>query len=104
MSRSLDDQLRARPVDEGRVAPIESSLRLEVRAARLRDIRASRSITQVALADELNITQNRVSAIEHGLIEKTQVDTLRRYVEALGGRLTIAAEFGSESYVLTDEL
>jgi transcriptional regulator with XRE-family HTH domain len=102
MTRSLDEQLRLRPVNEERVAGIENSLRGEVRTARLRDIRATREITQQALAGELKISQNRVSAIEHGQIDKTQVDTLRRYVEALGGRLTIAAQFGSETYLLSD--
>ena len=102
MTRSLEEQLRLRPVDEERGAVIESSLRGEVRAARLRDIRAAQDITQQALAGELKVSQNRVSAIEHGQIDKTQVDTLRRYVEALGGRLTIAADFGSETYLLSD--
>ena len=55
-------------------------------------------MTQVELAKELSVTQNRVSAIERGDIDHTQVDTLRRYVQALGGKLEVAVSFGDESF------
>ena len=40
--------------------------------------------------------QRRVSKIEHGDIEHTRVDTLRRYAEALGGTLHIEIEVGGK--------
>lgn len=103
MSRTLEEQLKRRPVDEKRVAAIESEIRQEVRAVRLREIRAAYAITQEALARQLKVSQNRVSRIERGDIDRTQVETLRRYIEALGGELTIEATFGSERYVLTTQ-
>ena len=42
------------------------------------------------------MSQNRVSRIEHGDIERAQVDTLRKYVEALGGTLHVEVEYGDE--------
>lgn len=100
MTRTLKEQLARRPVDEKRVEQLAQELRQEVRAARLREIRVEQNLTQVELALLLSISQNRVSQIEHGDIDKTKVDTLRRYVEALGGNLTIEATFGDTRYVI----
>lgn len=102
MSRTLKEQLERRPVDENRVAVIESELRHEVRTARLKEIRSAHAGNQKSLAQQLQVSQNRVSRIERGEIDRTQVETLRRYIEALGGELTIEAKFGSKRYILTD--
>jgi hypothetical protein len=45
-------------------------------------------------------TQARVSRIEKGQLARGEVDTLAAYVQALGGKLKIIADFGDESYVL----
>ena len=50
------------------------------------------------MAKVLVVSQKRVSNIEHGAVERAQVDTLRRYVEALGGTLLVEAKFGDETY------
>ncbi|WP_216353774.1 helix-turn-helix domain-containing protein [Arthrobacter sp. SRS-W-1-2016] len=42
------------------------------------------------------MSQNRVSRIEHGDIDRAQVDTLRQYVDAVGGRLRVEVELGDE--------
>lgn len=68
------------------------------RAARLKEIRASRRLTQTDLADRLHLGQNRVSAIERGDIDHSRVETLRRYVEALGGTLAVTATFDDTTY------
>ena len=47
---------------------------------------------------ELDVTQNRVSRIERGDLDKTQVDTLRRYVEALGGHLRLVVDIGDDTF------
>jgi transcriptional regulator with XRE-family HTH domain len=62
----------------------------------LRELREASHLTQVELAQRLDVSQNRVSRIEHGDIERVQVDTLRRYVEALGGTLRVEVEYGGE--------
>lgn len=47
---------------------------------------------------QLSVSQNRVSKIERGDIDKAQVDTLRRYVEALGGTLHLEVRIGNDTF------
>jgi hypothetical protein len=60
----------------------------------LAELRKHRGITQVQLADKLSIAQGNVSQIEHR--RELYLSTLRDYVEALGGRLELAAVFDDE--------
>lgn len=57
----------------------------------LSQIREARQLTQVKLAEALNINQGAVSTME----KRTDmyVSTLRNYIEAMGGNLKITAEF-----------
>ncbi|HKT56174.1 MAG TPA: XRE family transcriptional regulator [Microbacterium sp.] len=59
-------------------------------------MREASRLTQVELAARLHVGQNRVSRIEHGDIERAQVDTLRKYVAAVGGQLRVEVELGDE--------
>lgn len=72
----------------------------EARAFRLAEIRKRQHTTQVEVAKAMGVTQARVSRIEKGQLERSEVDTLAAYVQALGGKLKIVADFGDESYVL----
>lgn len=92
----LDAVLAARPVNRERVEAHKRGMLDEVRAYRLRELREASSLTQVELAHILNVSQNRISRLERGDLEKSQVDTLRRYVEAIGGSLRIEVELGEE--------
>ncbi|MGI8729763.1 MAG: helix-turn-helix domain-containing protein [Solirubrobacteraceae bacterium] len=60
----------------------------------LGELRRSRQITQVTLADTLGISQGNVSRLETR--SDVYLSTLRGYVEALGGHLEIAAVFDDE--------
>ncbi|MFI8450413.1 helix-turn-helix domain-containing protein [Streptomyces erythrochromogenes] len=71
-----------------------------VRAHRLADVRKRQHTTQVQVAEAMGVTQARVSRIENGELERSEVETLAAYVRALGGKLKIVAEFGDEQYVL----
>ncbi|WP_373560173.1 hypothetical protein [Rhodococcus sp. ACS1] len=42
-----------------------------------------------------------MSNIEHGDLERVQIGTLRRYVEAVGGALRIEVELGDERFQIT---
>jgi predicted transcriptional regulator len=92
MTRSLDGLLEKRPVDRTAVDAAKKRMLDEVRAYQLRELREALDLTQVEIAKLLDVSQNRVSRLEHGDIERTQVDTLRRYVEAVGGRLHVEVE------------
>jgi predicted transcriptional regulator len=93
---SLDDLQRDRPVDRKLVDESKRLMLAQMRAYALRELREIQQLTQVQLAEALKVSQNRVSRFEHGDIEKAQVDTLRRYIEALGGELKIDAIIGNQ--------
>ena len=74
---------------------VEERIRERVKAAAevmtLHQLRQARKLTQVKLARALKINQGAVSTME----KRTDMylSTLRNYIEALGGNLTITAEF-----------
>ena len=77
-------------------------LRAEQRAVRLAEMRRRLGITQTQVAARMGITQGRVSAIEHAEPGTTELRTLAAYVEALGGRLEIIADFGDQRLAFTE--
>ncbi|MFF2299641.1 helix-turn-helix domain-containing protein [Arthrobacter sp. NPDC058127] len=62
----------------------------------LRELREASDLTRVVLAARLRVSQNKVSRIGQGDIDRAQVDTLRKYVEAVGGRLRVEVELGDD--------
>lgn len=100
MGKSFRELQAELPVDRESVESIKREMLAEVRAYRLRELREQAAMTQVQLADALDVSQNRISRIEHGDIERTQVDTLRRYVEAFGGTLHIEVSVGDDRFTL----
>ena len=57
----------------------------------LQDLRKARRQTQVRVAKELGINQENVSRIEKR--SDLLISTLRSYVQAMGGKLSLVAEF-----------
>lgn len=89
-------------LDESRVRAHQKRLRAEQRAWRLAEIRRQRGFTQTEVAAEMNVTQKRVSAVEHGALDHTELRTIVSYVMALGGRVEVVADFGDERVVVGD--
>ncbi|WP_329028645.1 XRE family transcriptional regulator [Streptomyces sp. NBC_01423] len=75
-------------------------LAAEVRAYQLAAVRRDQALTQRDVAGLMGVSAPRVSAIEHGEVDRTEVATLRSYVEALGGRLKVVADFGDTEYTV----
>jgi hypothetical protein len=70
---------------------------------RARTLAATRSrleLTREDVARRMGVRPGRVAAIEQAEPGATEVRTLAAYVEALGGRLEIIADFGEERVVL----
>src|SRR6266581_4284231 len=72
--------------------------KVEARAAELiaeemtlRELRHARKLTQVKMAKKLGVTQDSVSRLEKR--SDLLLSTLRRAVEAMGGNLSLIAEF-----------
>jgi transcriptional regulator with XRE-family HTH domain len=67
----------------------------------LRAVREAVGKTQVEIADASDIDQGDVSRLEaRESLDECQVDTLRRYVAALGGELELVATFGDKKISL----
>jgi DNA-binding XRE family transcriptional regulator len=62
--------------------------------------RARLGLSQEEVAQRMGVQRERVAAIERAEPGATEVRTLARYVQALGGRLEIIADFGEERVVL----
>ena len=58
-------------------------------------LRTARRLTQVGVAEEMNIPQSAVSRMERQ--KDYRLSTLQRYVTALGGRLEVKAVFSDET-------
>jgi DNA-binding XRE family transcriptional regulator len=79
--------------------------KVEARAAQfiaeemtLRELRHARKLTQVRIAKTLGITQDSVSRLEKR--SDLLLSTLRKTVEAMGGSLSLVAEFPDRGPVL----
>src|SRR5450759_3881539 len=79
--------------------------KVEARAAQLiaeemtlRELRHARKLTQVRMAKTLGITQDSVSRLEKR--SDLLLSTLRKTVEAMGGSLSLVAEFPDRAPVV----
>ncbi len=88
----------------GKSSPTQRK-KVEARAAELiaeemtlRELRQARKLTQVRLAKKLGITQDSVSRLEKR--SDLLLSTLRKTVEAMGGRLSLVAEFPDRAPVV----
>ena len=79
--------------------------KVELRAAELiaeemtlRDLRKARELTQARMAEQLGITQDGVSRLEKR--SDLLLSTLRKTVEAMGGSLSLVAEFPDRAPVI----
>lgn len=90
--RPMTAERRAR-IDDAKAAMVTA----EFMAIELPEVRASRGVTQAQLAERLGVRQASVSQLEHR--DDLYLSTLRGYIEALGGRLEVAAVFDDEEPV-----
>lgn len=84
-------------LDEQRVAAARAEQEDAMRAYRLAEVRKSQGETQTSLAQQMHVSQARISRIEKGDLAHTELGTLESYIEALGGKLRIVAEFGQST-------
>jgi transcriptional regulator with XRE-family HTH domain len=97
MPTNVDDIIR-------KLSPAQRK-KVEARAAELiaeemtlRELRHARQLTQVKMAKKLGVTQDSVSRLE----KRTDLllSTLRKTVEAMGGNLSLVAEFPDRAPVV----
>lgn len=67
----------------------------EARGHQLAEARKQDGLAQRDMTARMGVSIARVSRIEHG--EVATLDAIARYVEALGGRLDLVADFGDHT-------
>lgn len=98
-----DVKAKARTLDprtdvERQVAAATARERREayVRGHQLAEMRKAAGLTQAELADNLGVSQARISKIEHG--EVSGIELVRAYVAALGGTVDVIATLGDRTW------
>ena len=77
-----------------------SALTARNRARTLAEQRTRLGLTQTEVADRMRVPLDQVAAIERAEPGTTDLRTLAAYVEALGGRLELTADFAGDRIVL----
>lgn len=101
---TLDERRRNDPgIDD----PARRAAARNARTARdigyhLAQMRKQRGLTQAQVAQAMGVSQARVSRMEHGDIERMQVESIAAYVTAIGGHLRLVADFGQASTTFID--
>lgn len=96
MAKTLKDFVAEHPVDRARVEVYKERMLAEVRAYRLRELREQAGLTQVQLAERIGVGQRQVSKIEQGDLDSAKVGTIRSYLEAVGGELSLEYVMGDQ--------
>lgn len=90
MATTLKEKLDQLPPK--RRAKIEAETdRLYAEYQTLKELRKARELTQVKLAEALNVRQATVAKMERR--SDLMISTLRGYVEGMGGKLSLVVEF-----------
>jgi transcriptional regulator with XRE-family HTH domain len=92
------DQVRQQlsPARRKRIAARAATLIAEEKT--LQELRQAHKLTQKRMAEVLGIGQDSVSRLEQR--SDLLISTLRGYVEAMGGRLSLVAEFPNQEPVI----
>jgi transcriptional regulator with XRE-family HTH domain len=90
MAMNVDDKIKKlRPLQRKKVEARAAELMAEEMT--LRELRHARKLTQVRMAKKLGITQDSVSRLEQR--SDLLLSTLRKTIEAMGGHLSLVAQF-----------
>lgn len=88
----LNKYLEKRGVTKEQMDDARAQTRAYIEAYALREARAEGGMTQVQLAKTMGVSQNRISRMENGDLSSMSLETIKRYIEALGGKLSLVAE------------
>jgi DNA-binding XRE family transcriptional regulator len=90
MARNLNHIIRALPASRRRKIEKRAN-QLIAEEMTLQELRRARELTQVRMAKSLGVAQKQISEIEKRT--DMHISTLRRSIEAMGGKLSLIAEF-----------
>ncbi|WP_206785455.1 helix-turn-helix domain-containing protein [Amycolatopsis sp. MtRt-6] len=86
------DRETGRDVEAARTVAREAT-EAYVLGFRLAQLREDAGVSQTELARRMGVSQPRISQLEQGDPGQMALDTLRRYITALGGRMRVVADF-----------
>ncbi|HVK25280.1 MAG TPA: helix-turn-helix domain-containing protein [Actinokineospora sp.] len=99
-AKAEHDDSSGRDVDAAR-AEARTRTRAYVLGLRLAQLRKDAGISQGEIAERMGVSQARVSQLENGEIGQMEIDTLSRYINALGGTLKLVADFEDHGITVT---
>ena len=97
MAVNVDDKIRKLSTTQRKKVEMRAA-ELIAEEMTLRELRKARKLTQVRLARRLGITQDGVSRLEKR--SDLLLSTLRETVEAMGGNLSLVAQFPDRAPVV----
>ncbi|MCY3756914.1 MAG: XRE family transcriptional regulator [Acidobacteria bacterium] len=97
MAVNVDDKIRKLSTTQRKKVEVRAT-ELIAEEMTLRELRKARKLTQVRLASRLGITQDGVSRLEKR--SDLLLSTLRETVEAMGGNLSLVAQFPDRAPVV----
>lgn len=89
---NLKAYLDKRGITEEQMEEARRATQAYIDAYNLREARKASHMTQVELAKAMGVSQNRISRMENGDIGTMSFDTIRRYIEAVGGKVSLIAD------------
>ncbi len=101
MGKSLNDKMNELP-GARRERILAEADRLHAEYLTLQELRKAKKLTQVQLAEVLNIRQATIAQMEKR--SDLMLSTLRSYVEAMGGKLSLMVEFPDRAPVSLEGL
>lgn len=98
---NLNDYLEKRGITNDQMEKARRETQAFIDAYNLKQARKASNMTQVELAEAMGVSQNRVSRMENGDLGAMSIDSLRKYVEALGGHIVLLADLPTGRVSLT---
>ncbi|WP_302962444.1 helix-turn-helix transcriptional regulator [uncultured Adlercreutzia sp.] len=89
---SLEAYMKKRNISPDQMEEARRNVQAHIDAYNLREARRAQHMTQAELARTMGVSQNRISRMENGDIGSMSFDTIRRYIEAVGGTVTLVAD------------
>lgn len=99
----IHEYLTQRGISQEEIEASRARTQAYIDAYNLAQVRKERDLTQTEVAERMGVSQKRVSELERGNPGAIQRDTLRRYIESLGGELISVARFPDREIVLSSQ-
>ncbi|MGH7283655.1 MAG: helix-turn-helix domain-containing protein [Polyangiaceae bacterium] len=93
------NDIKNKNMSRARQRRVAAQAKADLLAMDLAELRKEAGVTQVEMADELEMTQSEISKLEKR--DERLVSTIRRYVEGLGGKLEVVAVIGNKRITLS---